>query len=482
MGSRIFFALFFFSIYSSIAFSQNEVVINVQYIKQLDYQSLPAVQKMKLGEYGANLNASLFEGNFTPRFNLSLNYAEDKSRQLNRFVPVTSPTKMARIGLMKNTSYGVSIEGNFLAEQFSNNFLTNSTTVGAEFKVGLDLYKDIFGRTSRKKLKNLQLENKIKAFEENLFTNQVKINFLKLFWSLVANQESIKITNTLIEQAKRQVNVTQEKVNNSISDKGTLARMQSILSSRQGSLNSLHYQKSNLLRSLRENVPELSQVEIELGNYDISKTINDVFVCTNVLEQYKAAPLENTNLDEISMIQQEISENENLLADIHDDVDLKLFAQSKVVGKDFDYSNGITNLKDDPQLITQFGVVLSAPLGDNFSNSSKLMKNVAQTKGKITHFETLAKLNSYHLEILNSIKVLKLALKNQAENTESLKESLSSSRLKFTQARIGIEQLVGEEDAYFVSEINNISTNLSIIHTLLDYYSVFNLTECSLKN
>ena len=43
-----------------------------------------------------------------------------------------------------------------------------------------------------------------------------------MYWSLVANNEAIKITETLIAQAKRQVKVTSERVKNSVSDKGLL--------------------------------------------------------------------------------------------------------------------------------------------------------------------------------------------------------------------------------------------------------------------
>jgi len=478
---RLLCALGFYC-FSFSVFSSSPVVLNEQFLKSLDLSLIPTAQKSSLGEIGSRLNKSLFEENFSTKFNLSLNYGEDKSRQLNRFVPVTSPTKMARLGFQKNTIYGASLETNILAEQFSNNFLTRSTTVGAELKIGLDLYKDIFGRSTRKKLKNLSNEEKVKEFESRIFDNQIKINFLKLYWSLVANQESINITQNLIEQAKKQVRVTEEKVRNSVSDKGTLARMKSILSSRQGSLNSLHYQKSNILRSFRELIPNLSDQEIVLGKYNITKTIGELFKCTDHIEKFSTAPLEETYFDDISKLLQENSIREKALSNIYDDVDFKLIAQTRVVGKDFSYDEGLQNLNDDPRLVTQVGIQFSAPIGPGFKKTAQLMNQNAALKGDIIRDDTRAKLNAFHIEILRSVKVLKKALKNQNENTVSLKESLLSSRLKFSQARIGIEQLVGEEDAYFVSELNNIGTNLSIIHTMLDYYSVFNLTECSLKN
>jgi len=298
----------------------------------------------------------------------------------------------------------------------------------------------------------------------------------------VANEESITITKMLIEQAKRQVSITAEKVRNSVSDRGTLARMKSILASRQGSLNTLHYQRSNLHRSLRELVPELQGKDISMGAYSIDQTIAELFICTDKIEQLSSAPLEMTVLDDIAAIVQEIKKREILLADIHNDIDLKLFAQTQFNGKDFGYEDGFQNLKDDPRAVAQIGIELRAPIGSQLTKSAKIRKKIGQHQKEINTQETQAKLDAYHMEIINSVKVLKAALKNQKENNTSLKISLETSRQKFSQARISIEQLVGEEDAYFASELDNIRTNLSILMTILDYFSVFNQTKCSLNS
>ena len=172
---------------------------------------------------------------------------------------------------------------------------------------------------------------------------------------------------------------------------------------------------------------------------------------------------------------------EKSLARIHDDVDLKLNIKAQLNGKDFSYSEGVTNLQDDPRSVTTVSLMFSAPLGGQKKKTSKNLESAAHLKNGIASTEVAAKLNAYHLEILQSIKVLESALLNQKNNTASLRESLKSSRTKFNQARITIEQLVGEEDAYFSSELSNIQTNLSIIHTVLDYFTIFHGTQCPLN-
>ena len=319
------------------------------------------------------------------------------------------------------------------------------------------------------------------AAENTIATHQFKINLLKLYWGLVANNESINITKQLIAQAKKQVAVTTEKVKNSVSDRGTLARTKSLLSSRMGSLNSLEYQRSNLFRTLREFVPDFSDKEIVLGAYDVDQTIQDLFVCTNQLQQKQNAPLGDTLFDDIASKSLEVASREKSLARIHDDVDLKLNIKAQLNGKDFSYSEGVTNLQDDPRSVTTVSLMFSAPLGGQKKKTSKNLESAAHLKNGIASTEIAAKLNAYHLEILQSIKVLESALLNQKNNTASLRESLKSSRTKFNQARITIEQLVGEEDAYFSSELSNIQTNLSIIHTVLDYFTIFHGTQCPLN-
>ena len=116
--------------------------------------------------------------------------------------------------------------------------------------------------------------------------------------------------------------------------------MRSILASRQGSLNTLHYQRSNIHRGLREFIPEMKDYLIELDSYNLDTVINDLFMCTNTLERSEYSPMSNTLMDEIAQITSEITKREKLLAKIYDDVDLKLKLASRYVGKDFSYSDG----------------------------------------------------------------------------------------------------------------------------------------------
>ena len=193
------------------------------------------------------------------------------------------------------------------------------------------------------------------------------------------------------------------------------------------------------------------------------------------------APLELTKYDDLSNLHAEILRNEMKLARIHDDIDFKVSLQAQLNGRDFSYSDSIDNLSNDPKPVGNIMFSLSMPMTGEKTKTKNSYEKIAKLKGQSLTTLNTAKVIAFHKEIGQSIKVLLSALDNQKLNTQSLKTSIKNSRLKFSQARLSIEQLVQEEDAYFLSEISSIQTNLSIVHTLLDYFSVFTKFNCPLN-
>ena len=457
------------------------ISLDESYFRKLDYNKLPLVKKAMVLNENLELKHNLFKEQFASSIILKSKYQEDKSRQLNRFVPVTSPLKFSNLSFSKGTRYGVSGSAGVFLEQFTNNFLRRSTTLGGEINLSIDLYKDLIGRTTRKKLVNSEDEKTISSFQKSINIHHVKIKLLKLYWNLVANEEAMRINKLLIEQAKKRVRITARKLDNSIADAGTLARVRSIYAGRKSSLDSLKYNKSSLLKSLREILPLSSDDEFILGQYDIERTIKELFICTELLEKYPQAPLKFSHIDEIASIRNQISRREEYIANVRKDIDIKLLMNAKVVGRDFSISEGSENLAESPQNIYGIELQLRAPLGNHLEKTSDSLKRISKYRREIAHNEASAKLTSYHVEMLKSIGILKNARKNQIENNTMLRESLRATQRKFSQARISIEQLVSEEDAYFSSELDNIQTNLNIIHTLYDYFLVFTNAKCSLN-
>ena len=298
--------------------------------KQFDLSNTPARQQIKMSYEQAILAKNKTFESFQTLLNINGLYGENKSRQLNQFVPVTSPIKNLSAEITKGTKYGASTKLKFFTEQFTNNFLRRSTTTGAEFSLLVDLYKDFLGRVTRKKVANLELNTQLAGLNQKINSHQFKVNIQKIYWSLVANNESILITKELIKQAEKQYKITSNKYKNSISDRGVLARTKSLIASRKGSLNSLEYTRSNLLKSLRQTIPEISQKKIQLSPYDIKQIKGQVLECTNLINQYIKLPLENTLLDEVSNIQKTIYSNEKTIAKSHSNIEIKMNLHSVV--------------------------------------------------------------------------------------------------------------------------------------------------------
>ena len=61
-------------------------------------------------------------------------------------------------------------------------------------------------------------------------------------------------------------------------------------------------------------------------------------------------------------------------------------------------------------------------------------------------------------------------------NVGALERSLKTTRRKYRQARITINQMINEQNQLFSSRLNEIDTKLQVIHALYDYFKVLTTT------
>ena len=69
------------------------LIIGENFLTTLQIENTPTINQIKLSFESALLDKNLLEENFQTNFNIQGVYGENKSRQLNQFVPVTSPIK-----------------------------------------------------------------------------------------------------------------------------------------------------------------------------------------------------------------------------------------------------------------------------------------------------------------------------------------------------------------------------------------------------
>ena len=118
----IIFSLFCLNARSSDPKEVEIISLGENFLKDLEISNTPSINQIKLSFESALLNKRLMNENFQTKFNIVGVYGENKSRQLNQFVPVTSPIKNLEASIITGTKFGIQSEIKLFTEQFTNNF------------------------------------------------------------------------------------------------------------------------------------------------------------------------------------------------------------------------------------------------------------------------------------------------------------------------------------------------------------------------
>jgi outer membrane protein TolC len=442
---------------------------------------VPTIQQIELLSDSAKLGYLGMNDAFTPNLTASAYYSENKEKQLNRFAPVTSPIKDFSLGVEKPTSLGMKLGAKIFAQQTTNSFVTSSTTTGISAELAMDLHKDFLGRITKTELDNRKMEADKADLEKKISKKAFIQNLRKLYWALVANNEAQKITKELLITANQQVKQAEDRFKNKVADSGEVARYRSQVAARTASLISLQYQQSNLHQRLKEMIPSLASKTIVLAPYNLDETVNNVLVCSSMLEQKINSPMDFTLYDEVVQILNGQEQNQKRIDNLYDTWDLALQSEIKKTGKEYTYSESYSDLSSDGRNAYQVGLQLTIPLGSRKKDTREVKEIVNKKKFKAEQEANLAKLEAYHSQMIRSVTLLKQVVANQKINSFNLAKSLKVSQKKYKQARITVEQLVQEQDGFLNSNLAEIETKLNIINTLLDYFSVYTETPCNLN-
>jgi hypothetical protein len=76
------------------------------------------------------------------------------------------------------------------------------------------------------------------------------------------------------------------------------------------------------------------------------------------------------------------------------------------------------------------------------------------------------------------IRILSDVVVAQNENSQALERRLIVQNKKFKEARLNVNDLTQDQDAFLNSSLTTISTQLEILNTLFDYLVVFTETPC----
>jgi len=420
------------------------------------------------------------------------NHITTNEKAVVPFFPVYSPNNQYSVGVRKNFKYGVGVDLSASVDQRSG---ANSTTEFQDIHttiydltLNFDLWRDLFGKLTQAKLNNAKLNYESGKLRSKIEEKAFRVAVRRLYWNLVGNNEKIKISSNLLDQAKKQAADARQRKRNSVADAGEVARYESQVAARKGSLLLLEYQREQMFKALTDLVPELSGQEITLAPYSVDQSIFEVLSCTQVIGKEKSTPYQYTDYDELTKLLKTIQRNQSDLDSSYDDIDVKLSTSFRQIGvasevnADGDvysgsYDESLQDMQNNDRSAFAAGLQVTIPLGDQ-SKTAKVKEEYNKRRLDASIKSTNNNIINTHNQIARQISILQEVIKTQRVNSDKLNIRLRDMRKKFSQARISVNALIQDQDALLNSDLAIIDTQLEILNTILDYFTIFTDTPC----
>ena len=458
-----------------------EIEITEKLLKEKIDSSAPNTLAIEASFLAVDLTRQSFEDNFDLRLDGSASYAKTNENSYSAQMPVTSPTKFYKIGLTKPLDSGVSLGVNTFSEQITNSQVTNGTKSGVGFEVSVDLYKNFLGRLTKSQRNIFEEAAKRAGNERDIQKKSFHQNVRKIYWSLVANQEQINISNQLETFAIKQLQDSKKRLKNNIADIGEVARYESQLADRKASIITLKYQRELYLQQIKELIPELSDKQLKLGSYNIKTAATQIFACTALISKFQEPPMQYTTYDEVLSSLRNEYNDQRKITDSYSDLNLQFNSEVQRLGKTTGYGNSWSEFSDNGKNAFSAGVVLNIPLGGSNKKSMEIKKLLEKKRYLSQKEELVGKVNAYHNQIIKNILLLQEVMKQQQINSTKLEQSFKESQKKYNQARLTVRELIQDQNQYFSSNLLEIKSQLQIMTTLLDYFSVYTEIPCELN-
>jgi hypothetical protein len=474
----------------SLSAIAGDFVVTESGLARLAEKSNPTLSEIEATFLSSKVQAEELKDRFGYEVYTGLNHKNTKEKASISFQPVFTSVNQYKLGVKKYTKYGVILDVNRSVDlRSTDDTYRDLTTTADEIGVQVDLWRDFMGRISKAQFDNVQDLKDKDELQSELSKNALKVNVRKLYWAIVANQEKIGITEGLLKAANKQAGNARKRRANSISDKAEVARFESLVHQRKGSILLLKYEREMLHKNLRDLFPDLSKGGISLGDYNLNKTVFKVLACTATIGAQKGVPYEHTKYDEISSLLRSIQKRQNGVDNTYDDIDLKLDLKFRRVGVSSetadgtnfngDYQGSIDDMNDNDREGLVAGVMLTIPFGEDRSGTTAVKEALTEKQFDAQILKMNSNVQSTHLQVKRSVKILADVIKQQKANSKQLTIRVTEMKKKYNQARIPEYALIQDEDLLLQSDLAVVDTQLRVVNTILDYFTVFNTFPCS---
>jgi outer membrane protein TolC len=482
--SKLLFLLF---LLSTNTWSSNKFLLTEEELIKLSLSENPTLASIEANFTAIKQKLLTEQTDYTTRLNLGADYLETRQQALFAFAPVFSPVRTIYSSLQKNTRSGVQAGLTLANDQRSatNGMLNRANTSSIDLSFSIDLWKNFFGALSKARNRSINYEHLKASLEKEISIKTYQLALRKIYWAIVANTESIKISTELYQAALKQESDAKSRYRSSVADLSEVARYESQVAARKSSLLYLEYQRESLIKQLKELLPVTLDKEIELDQYDLSNTIVKVLECTRLIGDSNKAPLDFTKYDEIVVLLKKIQAETEFLARSTSMGDVKLVAGYNIVGVDSpssgsgSFSGSTRDFREHDRSGFNIGLMYSKPLGDDFDKLASTEQLVINKRYEAEITKFMAQIDATHDQLKRSINILTEVIKNQKINSAKLKIRLSEMQKKYQQARISVNDLINDQDALLNSDLSVVQTQLEVVNILFDYLVVFSETPCS---
>lgn len=478
-------------------------IITEESIQQMAQKGSPSLDQIQATLLLSTISSGQVKEGYSPELFGRADYTETNERAIIQFQPIFSPIAQAQIGVRQKMRHGFSAETAVVTDQrsasptvFSGKF-NDVTTTTLRFTVQMDLWKDLLGRLSKTEIENAQLSLQNAQIQKNIQDRTFAISLRRIYWSLVANTEALKISSELLKTSQRQADETRSRFKNSVAEADEVARYEAQVAGREGSILFLKYQRENYLTQLKNFLPDISANEFEIGGYDLKKTIDDVVACTVLIASEKQIPYSFTQYDEVISILRKIRTNASVLNSRYADPDVKLFGTVKATGVASDnagkdgvgrtnfrgsYGASIDDIEETNRTGYAVGLQFTLPLGDEKDKVQKSKELYDEKRLMASINQTDAQLTNTHTQLVKTIAYLNEVIRAQKVTSEKLSTRLRLMKKKYEQARVSVNDLVQDQDALLNSELITIDTQLAVVNTIFDYLVIFTETPCTFND
>lgn len=447
--------------------------------------SSPRIKGIQAKQATSDFEAAQAESNYETRALGGYNYAESREEGLAPFIPVFSPQRGFQVGVSKKLPVGMKVEVQAFGEQIHApgvgiNYATRS---GTRVLVEMDLLKNLLGSLDRSVLAEKRVSaQKAKAMAE-LESKEFEMDLRKLYWSLVANSMSLELSRALVASAEQQLKDTSQRARAGAADSGDVARSQAQLQSRTSSVYLFQYEKELLENQLKQLVPYYVGQDLlfPIQTNEIDTAVRGVLACVGEITSSAKPNLKHSQYFDVLELTKSQAVHAKNQAQSIGDWDLKLTGSVQNSGVDEGFDESIDEYQSRARDGYSVGVAVSIPLEGDLKEAER-----AQTKAVQASFESQVRqlelqIEQTHQQVSKSLLLLQEASISLNANVKNLETSLKASRNKYRQARISINELIGEQDQLFQSQLSEISTKVAVIHALYDYFKIFDKHPCKMN-